>query len=185
MNAPQHAAPQTAESLAELFKPLYTYKLPPWWQTTNGMLAIAAASLLLAALLAFGIWRRFFYKPPLTFAQWRNQELAALAVLLEKKHINHKHFFSVATFFLKQFLFKMYGWRVLDKTDDELWSFIETKTEIPASLHPALQELLSYAQLAKFADATVLKEKADEAQSHLAEVTDALMKQELAKHKTK
>lgn len=163
--------------LAAVFSPLYSYKLPPWWKTPQGI-AIIAGCLLLLILGAGAIaWYRWWYKPPLTLAQWRAQELKALSMLLAKNHIDHRRFFGATTFFLKQFLVKLYGWQVLDKTDDELWDFIQHTEGVPASLYPMIQELLSYAQLAKFADAQVIQEKAEEAGRHIDMITAILLKE--------
>ena len=65
-------------------------------------------------------------------------------------------------FFLKQYLLRLYGWQVLDKTDDELLAIIATKKEISSKIIPRVEQLLSFAQMVKFADQNVLAEKADE-----------------------
>lgn len=171
------AAPvPSVNQLVEAFSPLYSYKLPAWWQTPGGIAAIGGGILAALLCLAVAAWYRWWYTPPLTLAQWRLQELKALASLLAKNQIDHRRFFGATTFFLKQFLLKMYGWHVLDKTDDELWDFIQKKeTEIPKDLHPALQDLLSYAQVAKFADAQAIKEKAEEAERGVASITQTLL----------
>jgi len=166
------AAPTT--SLAAAFAPLYTYELPAWWQTTEGIIIIAIGACALVAVLTFLVWYRYWYRPPLTLEQWSTQELKALGILLNRQPINYKRFFSAATFFFKQYLVRLYGWKVLDKTDDELWDFISKREEIPAKLHPAIKELLSYAQVVKFADAQALAEKAEEAQNYLEMIIEAL-----------
>ncbi len=166
-----------ADTLEQTFVPLYSYQLPEWWQTTQGKVGIGMGMLILGVMIGYALWYRFWYKPPLTLEQWTARELQALKVLLERKPINYKRFFSAATFFLKQYLAKLYGWKVMDKTDDELWDFLETKTEIPPKLHPSIKELLSYAQTVKFADAQALAEKAEEAEHYLTLVTSTLYAQ--------
>ncbi len=161
-------------SLVDAFTPLYTYQLPAWWQTTQGMMAISAGTVLLALVIGFLVWYRYWYRPPLTLEQWSTQELKALGVLLSRHPINYKRFFGAATFFFKQYLVRLHGWKVLDKTDDELWDFISSRSEIPAKLYPAIKELLSYAQVVKFADAQALAEKAEEAQHYLEMIIDTL-----------
>jgi len=165
-------APQT--DLTELFKPLYSYELPAWWQTKAGVMIIIAGAVVTCALLSFLAWYRWWYKPPLTLEQWRDKEIEALGTLLNRHPVNYKRFFGAATFFFKQYLTRLYGWKILDKTDDELWRFIEQKNEIPKELHGSIQELLSYAQIVKFADAQALAEKAEEAQKHLTTITSSL-----------
>jgi hypothetical protein len=168
-----------ADTLAQTFIPLYSYQLPAWWQTTQGMLIIVGSISLALLLIAYLVWYRFWYKPPLTLEQWKVRELQALKALLKRHPINYKRFFSAATFFFKQYLVKLFGWKVIDKTDDELWNFISTKNEISAKLHVPIKELLSYAQVVKFADAQALAEKAEEAEQYLSLITDELSKQKV------
>ena len=153
----------TPDKLAQAFQPLYSYHLPAWWQTQQGVLMIAGIGVAVAALVCFFVWYRWFYHPPLTLAQWRQRELDALALMLTHDRVNYKHFFSATTFFLKQYLLRLYGWQVLDKTDDELLAIVATKQEVSKKLLPRIEELLSYAQMVKFADQAALAEKADEA----------------------
>jgi len=167
-----------ADTLAQTFVPLYSYQLPAWWQTTQGMLIIAGGSAVTTLLIAYLVWYRFWYKPPLTLEQWKTRELQALKSLLKRHPISYKRFFGAATFFFKQYLVRLFGWKVVDKTDDELWDFISTKNEIPAKLHGPIKELLSYAQVVKFADAQALAEKAEEAEYYLTLITEQLGKQE-------
>ncbi|MDQ5940440.1 MAG: hypothetical protein QG632_166 [Candidatus Dependentiae bacterium] len=161
-------------SLADAFTPLYTYQLPAWWQTTQGMMIIGAGTILFTLVISFLVWYRYWYRPPLTLEQWSTQELKALGFLLSRQPINYKRFFGAATFFFKQYLVRLHGWKVLDKTDDELWDFVSGRSEIPAKLHPAIKELLSYAQVVKFADAQALAEKAEEAQHYLEMIISTL-----------
>jgi len=162
------------DTLRQSFAPLYSYQLPAWWQTTEGIIISICGVLILGLIIAAAAWYRWWYTPPLTLPQWCTRELAALTVLLERRPINYKRFFGAATFFFKQYLVHVYEWNVLDKTDDELWDFLEHKPEIPKKILPAIQELLSYAQIIKFADTQALAEKAEEAQEYLKIITGAL-----------
>ena len=153
----------TPEKLAQAFKPLYSYQLPAWWQTKQGALILIVGGILAIGMLCFLAWYRWWYRPPLTLTQWRDRELESLAEMLTHDHVNYKRFFGATTFFLKQYLLRLYGWQVLDKTDDELLAIVATKEEVPESLVPRIHELLSYAQMVKFADQVALAEKADEA----------------------
>ncbi len=166
--------PHSLDTIRQSFTPLYSYQLPPWWQTTEGILIIVSGALILTAVIIGAIWYRWWYTPPLTLAQWCERELTALTTLLERRPLNYKRFFGAATFFFKQYLVHVYEWNVLDKTDDELWEFLQQKSEIPKKILPAIQELLSYAQIIKFADAQALAEKAEEAQEYLKIITRAL-----------
>jgi|GEM_PF-2245425 len=173
MNTPQQGP--TPPDLQSFFTPLYSYQLPPWWQTPAGKCYIAGGITLAAACIAWLAWYRWWYKPPLTLPQWRAKELEALTALLTRQPVNYKRFFGAATFFVKQYLSKLYGWSLLDKTDDELWSFLQTKEEeFPPSLHEPIKDLLLSAQMVKFADADVLADKAALAQEHVATITHAL-----------
>ncbi|MDQ5890462.1 MAG: hypothetical protein QG604_336 [Candidatus Dependentiae bacterium] len=163
-----------AAQLTESFTRLYSYQLPAWWQTTAGMLAIAAGVVALSLVIGGIVWYRWFYRPPLTLEQWAARELDALSTLLARQPVNYKRFFGAATFFFKQYLVRLHNWKVLDKTDDELWEFINGREEIPHNIRPAIKELLSYAQIVKFADAQALAEKAEEAQHYLGVVTQTL-----------
>jgi hypothetical protein len=165
-----------AETLAHTFTPLYSYQLPAWWQTTYGICGITAGGILVGLLVGYAIWYRFWYKPPLTLEQWTMRELNALKTLLNRHPINYKRFFGAATFFFKQYLVKLYGWNVMDKTDDELYEFIANQPHLPRSLHSPIKELLSYAQVVKFADAQALAEKAEEAEEYLKMLTKELTK---------
>jgi hypothetical protein len=162
------------ESLQQSFTPLYSYQLPAWWQTTEGIMLILGGIIIGSMIIAYALWYRWWYTPPLTLTQWCTRELAALTVLLERRPMNYKRFFGAATFFFKQYLVHVYEWDVLNKTDDELWEFLQHKPEIPKKILPATQELLSYAQIIKFADAQALAEKAEEAQEYLKLITGAL-----------
>ena len=92
-----------ADTLAQAFVPLYSYQLPAWWQTTQGILIIAGVSTLALLLIAYALWYRFWYKPPLTLEQWKSRELHALKGLLKRHPISYKRFFGAATFFFKQY----------------------------------------------------------------------------------
>jgi hypothetical protein len=94
--------------------------------------------------------------------------------MLTMSHVNYKFFFSAATFFLKQYLHRLYGWKVLDKTDDELLAFVKVHDEVPELIVKQVEELLSYAQMVKFADQAALAEKADEALTCLKMVVKRL-----------
>jgi hypothetical protein len=166
--------PNTFETLQKSFAPLYSYQLPAWWQTSQGMMLIGISIVSGITLIGTLVWYKWWYKPPLTLTQWCTKELAALTILLERNPRNYKRFFGAATFFFKQYLVHVYEWNVLDKTDDELWEFLQHKSEIPKKILPTIQELLSYAQIIKFADAHALAEKAEEAQEYLKIITGAL-----------
>lgn len=163
-----------AAKLAETFAPRYSYAMPAWWQTKQGGIIIIAAGIGLLALIALAVWYRFFYRPPLTLAQWRQRELRALQEMRSREVVNYKIFFGAVTFFLKQYLLRLYGWQILDKTDDELLGFLNQQKEIPASLRPRIEELLSYAQMVKFADQAALAERADEALTLLKLIVKSL-----------
>lgn len=151
------------ETLAKAFEPIYSYRMPVWWHTKIGILTLAGGGVLVLAMLAFLIWYRWWYQPPLTLEQWRERELRALRDMRGTPQVNYKSFFGAATFFLKQYLHRLYGWKVLDKTDDELLAFVSVQDEVPNVLLKQIEELLSYAQMVKFADQSALSEKADEA----------------------
>jgi len=153
---------------------LYSYQLPVWWQTKQGALTLLAGGMVLLVMLAVAVWYLFFYRPPLTLTQWRTRELQALSDMLEAPTVNYKRFFSATTFFLKQYLLRLYGWQVLDKTDDELMAFVATKREVPKKLLPRIEQLLCLAQMVKFADQQALASNADEALSCLDAVVGEL-----------
>ena len=138
------------ETLTKAFQPVYSYRMPVWWQTKNGVLMLCGGLAILMGMLAFLAWYRWWYRPPLTLEQWRDRELRALRDMRAQSNINFKFFFSAATFFLKQYLHRLYGWKVIDKTDDELLAFVSVQDEIPERLVGQIEALLSYAQMVKF-----------------------------------
>jgi hypothetical protein len=160
--------------LAKEFTPLYSFRMPPWWKTLPGILTITGMILVLIALIGFGIWYKWFYEPPLTFEQWHTKEFKALRSMLKKEQVNHKQFFGAVTFLFKQYLYRLYGWNVSGKTDEELWEFVVLRPEIDRSLHEPIKELLSYAQVVKFADQTELNKSTEQALATLEEIVDTL-----------
>lgn len=162
------------ETLAKAFEPIYSYRMPAWWHTKQGGITLIIGGVLLCGMLTFLAWYRWWYRPPLTLEQWRERELKALRDMRAMPKVNYKLFFGAATFFLKQYLHRLYGWKVLDKTDDELLAFVAVQDEVPELLVKQIEELLSYAQMVKFADQAALAEKADEALTCLRMVVKRL-----------
>lgn len=165
--APQ---PMTPETIANAFTPLYSYQMPAWWQTLQGTVVLTIGGSVLLLAIGYGVWYRWWYRPPLTLEQWRERELVALREILNDEPVNYKRFFGAATFFLKQYMLRLYGWQVLDKTDDELLVFVTAQKQVPKKIHAQIAELLSYAQMVKFADQAALAEKADDAFKCLRDV---------------
>lgn len=156
----------TAEQVrASDFEALYGYYLPSFWQTTTGMVVLAAGTLLLAVVAVFVWWRIWGRPKPMTLARWAKRELAALKAELAKDDdkINYKRFFGAVTFFIKQYLFRLYSWQILDKTDEEVKAFVEDKQEVSKAMRLQFEELFSYAQMVKFADKSALHDKAEDA----------------------
>lgn len=170
----QPTQPMTPETLANAFTPLYSYQMPAWWQTPYGALVVMVGGVLLVLLVCYGAWYWWWYKPPLTLAQWRERELTAIACILEQEQVDYKRFFGAATFFLKQYMLRLYGWQVLDKTDDELMVFVAAQKQVPKKMHQQIADVLSYAQMVKFADQAALAEKAEETMSCVREVVAQL-----------
>lgn len=147
------------------FSAVYGYYLPSFWQTTAGMLTMAGIAFAVAAVLVF-IWWRVCRRPkPMTLSRWAKRELAALKAELAKDDdkVNYKRFFGAVTFFIKQYLFRLYAWQILDKTDEEVKAFVEDKQEVSKAMKLQFEELFSYAQMVKFADKSALHEKAEDA----------------------
>lgn len=175
---------QDMNQLAQEFAPLYSYKLPAWWQTLPGLITIGALSVTLLVLVAVGVWYQWFYHPPLTLEQWHTKEFKALRALLAREQVNYKQFFGAATFVFKQYLLRLYGWNVLDKTDEELWTFVTMRPEIPVALHEPIKKLLSYAQMVKFADESALAESTNKALDTLEEIVNTLRSSTIRERKT-
>ena len=156
--------PVSAAGTPELkdFTAMYTYHLPSFWQTPAGIaVAIAGVCVVLIGLVL--LWRWWRRPAPLTLKRWAQLELKALRAELGKEEVNYKVFFGALTFFINQYLFRLYTWQILDKTDEEVKVFVADKTEISAAMKQQFAELFSYAQMVKFADKSALHDKAEEA----------------------
>lgn len=147
----------------EFDQSIYSYHLPPFYRTTKGMLIIGGCVVLAAALIGLLVWWRT-RKRPLTLKAWGQREVAALAKELRQDPVNYKRYFGAVTFFIKQYLHRLYDWPFIDKTDEEVKAFLVDKQEVPESLKGQFDELFSYAQMVKFADQAALAEKASDAQ---------------------
>lgn len=158
------------------FQALYDYCLPSFWQSGTGIALIAGGALALCGTLVFVWWRLWGRTRPMTLSLWAKRELAALKAELAKEEdkVNYKRFFGAVTFFIKQYLFRLYGWQILDKTDEEVKVFVEDKKEVSAAMKQQFEELFSYAQMVKFADKSALHEKAEDAMRITTQVVKEL-----------
>lgn len=158
------------------FKALYGYAIPSFWQSTLGVVIVVASIVTIVALL-YLVWWRFWGQPqPMTLSLWAKRELAALKAELAKDEdkVNYKRFFGAVTFFIKQYLFRLYQWQILDKTDEEVKAFVEDKQEVSKAMKQQFEELFSYAQMVKFADKSALHEKAEDAMRIATQVVKEL-----------
>jgi len=159
--------------MAEFDHSIYSYELPPFYATTLGMLIIAAVVLVGGGAL-YALIRFLRRERPLSLQQWAMKEAEALSAELAKENVDYKRYFGAVTFFAKQYMQRLYGWQLIDKTDSEVSVFIAQQAEVSKSLRDEIAQLFSYALEVKFADQQALQSNADHAQTVVRQIIDEL-----------
>jgi hypothetical protein len=90
--------------------------------------------------------------------EWAYQELENLTEQFPTTKKGGKLFYFKLTRIIKEYLLRRYKWKVLDKTDDELISFLRTKQFSPRLLEDVKVLLRGIVEI-KFADAQSMKEQ--------------------------
>jgi len=158
---------------------IYSYELTSFWQTSAGIGIIVGIIIVATGFIAGALWYRK-RRQPLTLRAWAEREIEEIARSTDAESVNYRVFFGKVTFFIKQYLVRLYAWPVLDKTDSELLAFVEDKQEIPKKLQTQFSELFSYAQMVKFAGEDALRERAQDAIRILRQVVETLLVPDVA-----
>jgi hypothetical protein len=95
----------------------------------------------------------------ITPVEWATRELKKLSVDSCATKNDYKKFYFKLTEIIKEYIFKQYGWRVQDKTDEELISFL-WGVQFDSELIMKLDGILKGSLLVKFAGEDALKDAA-------------------------
>lgn len=144
------------EQKPEIFE-IFDYYYEPFHHTMFFKITLGIVVLSLMALIIFLILRR--RKKTLSPTQWAARELAKLSIDSYTTKDDIKKFYYEITLILKEYLFRRFGWLTLNKTDDELVTYLETQ-HFNTELLEGLKQMLEGSQVVKFANQDVLKTQA-------------------------
>ncbi len=107
------------------FHDIYDFYYIPFWQTLWFKIIVGiACAIALTAIIYLIVTRR---KKKITAWEWATQELAKLAGMQLSSKADYKKFYFALTVITKQYLHERYGWKVSDKTDEELVAWLELR----------------------------------------------------------
>lgn len=141
------------------FDEIYDFYSLPYWQTTWFKLVIICGSILIIGAFVYWFMRR--QKTKVTYWQLALNRLQELSVeACENKHDFKKVYFDM-TLIIKTYLEDRYQWKLLDKTDDELITYLQKKRFQPELLE-TMKKLFLGANLIKYADVSALKTQVED-----------------------
>jgi hypothetical protein len=142
----------------EFYDEIYDYYTPPFWQTTWFYVVCGGIILFLIGLGIYFFLRR--RRKTLMAWEWAHVELKRIAPGGGACKEDFKKFYFELTAIIKMYLYRRYGWQVLDKTDTEMILFLEQQ-KFDTSIIEVLTNVAEGALWVKFADMDVLKSQAE------------------------
>lgn len=144
------------ESLPE-FHDIYSYHYPPFWQTTTFYILLSLILLVVGGFIAFLLIMK--KRRQLTPEEWAFAQLEQIKSIPRESKREYQRLYFSLTSMIKEYLAKRFDWKTVDKTDEELLTFLE-KQGFNKELLEKLQETLEGATRIKFANEQALKEQA-------------------------
>jgi hypothetical protein len=145
------------------FYEIYDYYYQPIWQRFYFKVFFIVLILLLLGVIIFFVTAYIFRKRKERFLlpwEWAIRELNNLSLKKCSSKSDFKKFYFDLTLIIKKYLKQRYGWDTIDKTDDELIHYLETK-KFDKTLLNGLRKFVESALWIKFADADALKIQAE------------------------
>lgn len=139
---------------APLFHDIYDYYYQPFTQTLSFKILIALGIFIFAGIIVYIIKRR--KKRIIPAWEWALQSIDSLDINNCKTKKDFKRLYFSLTEIIKQYLYKRYAWKTLNKTDEELISYL-TEQKFDAELLASLQKMLEGAVWIKFAGEDIIK----------------------------
>jgi len=144
------------------FYEIYDYYYQPLYQRGSFQLAFLFLFLIVLAIVIFFVVRYIFHKRlerKMQPWEWALKKLQSLPVWRYSTKSSFKKFYFDLTFTMKRYFCKRYGWKVEDKTDEELIAFLQDKKYDPMLLEK-FKGLAKEAVWIKFANEAALKVQA-------------------------
>ncbi|MBU1008313.1 hypothetical protein KKA53_04535 [Candidatus Dependentiae bacterium] len=145
------------------FYDIYDYIYTPFWQTKH-FLVLLASILAIACLIGIFFWIRHVknknqIKPTITPWESALRELRALTPHTYETKEEFKKFYFTITRIIKKYFEKQFSFDVIDKTDDELIDYLQSKN-LDTKQIQKLKIVLNGSLLIKYANAQALREQA-------------------------
>jgi len=148
------------------FHDIYDFYFVPFYKQSWFIILIIMffLGIIVACIYLFLQWRVLKREKviELTSGEWAIQELKKLSVDLCVTKDDYKKFYFRLTEIIKEYIFKQYGWRVQDKTDEELISFL-WGVQFDSELIMKLDGIFKGSLLVKFAGGDALNDAAQNA----------------------
>lgn len=137
-----------------LFHDIYDYYYQPFTQTFLFKILILLGIFIFVSIIVYVIIRR--KKRTVSSWEWALKEIDSLDLTSCKTKKDFKRLYFALTEIIKQYLYKRYGWKTLNKTDEELINYL-TDQKFDITLLASLQKMLEGAVWIKFAGEDVIK----------------------------
>lgn len=125
----------------------------PWWYSKFGIAIIGIIALVVVTSILYAIWTRYMRARSFSFEQVALLNLQELHNHSYKADHDIRDAYFKLTMIMKVYLSKKYKIALLNKTDQELISYIQEL--VPVQISATLQELFERSYQIKFAHAAV------------------------------
>ena len=138
------------QSLEQQLYDVYGVDYIPWWRTTPFyLLCSLVLGIVLVSIIYYCVrrYRAAYHRQ----TPWDKAVRTLNAVDKNYLHADHSRlFYYTITDTIKTYLHERYGYRIIDKTDEECIAFLAT-TDFPPELQGMVQTLLRAGTMSKFA----------------------------------